>query len=219
MWRKVSSSGYLIWDHPTKWCKIGCSLQEVFLWPLRLYLLKRMMTLSSRVCASSRALELISFPLQHRSGDLQIWNDRQNWINPKDDEPALAVAHLRNILKLWPWNPQRSVMLEPERGSTAQVQHTCASCRVCVLCCVCLLLTCLYVGSLYVWRISLPRYTARLQTCGSAFGLDCWTVAVCVQGTSQCDKALQCQCAAGFCTVTRSGECIDTLGWRQGEYT
>ncbi|XP_073334981.1 CAAX prenyl protease 2-like [Pagrus major] len=46
-------------------------------------------------------------------------------------------------------------MLEPEHGPITQVEHTYTSCQVCVL--SCLLLACLYVGSLYVWRSSLPR--------------------------------------------------------------
>ncbi|XP_029303364.1 CAAX prenyl protease 2-like [Cottoperca gobio] len=46
-------------------------------------------------------------------------------------------------------------MLEPEHGSIMQVEHTHTRCWVCVL--SCLLLACLYVGSLYVWRSSLPR--------------------------------------------------------------
>ncbi|XP_068457307.1 CAAX prenyl protease 2-like [Clinocottus analis] len=46
-------------------------------------------------------------------------------------------------------------MLEPEHGPKMQVEHTRTRCWVCVL--SCLLLACLYVGSLYVWRSSLPR--------------------------------------------------------------
>ncbi|XP_036974588.1 CAAX prenyl protease 2-like [Acanthopagrus latus] len=46
-------------------------------------------------------------------------------------------------------------MLEPEHGPVTQVEHTFTRCQVCVL--SCLLLACLYVGSLYVWRSSLPR--------------------------------------------------------------
>ncbi|XP_068572713.1 CAAX prenyl protease 2-like [Cebidichthys violaceus] len=46
-------------------------------------------------------------------------------------------------------------MLEPEHGPMMQVEHTHTRCWVCVL--SCLLLACLYVGSLYVWRSSLPR--------------------------------------------------------------
>ncbi|KAK5858785.1 hypothetical protein PBY51_002900 [Eleginops maclovinus] len=48
-------------------------------------------------------------------------------------------------------------MLEPEHGPVIQedVEHTHMKCRMCVL--SCLLLACLYVGSLYIWRSSLPR--------------------------------------------------------------
>uniref|UniRef100_A0A8C2WWA3 CAAX prenyl protease 2 n=1 Tax=Cyclopterus lumpus TaxID=8103 RepID=A0A8C2WWA3_CYCLU len=46
-------------------------------------------------------------------------------------------------------------MLEPEHGPAMQVEHTRTRCWVCVL--SCLLLACLYVGSLYVWRSSLHR--------------------------------------------------------------
>ncbi|XP_076606896.1 CAAX prenyl protease 2-like [Chaetodon auriga] len=46
-------------------------------------------------------------------------------------------------------------MVEPEHGPITQVEHTHPRCWVCVL--SCLLLACLYVGSLYVWRSSLPR--------------------------------------------------------------
>ncbi|XP_069001742.1 CAAX prenyl protease 2-like [Embiotoca jacksoni] len=46
-------------------------------------------------------------------------------------------------------------MLEPEHGLIRQEEHTHTRCWVGVL--SCLLLACLYVGSLYVWRSSLPR--------------------------------------------------------------
>nr|XP_040036760.1 CAAX prenyl protease 2-like [Gasterosteus aculeatus aculeatus] len=46
-------------------------------------------------------------------------------------------------------------MQDPEHGPKMQVEHTHTRCWVCVL--SCLLLACLYVGSLYVWRSSLPR--------------------------------------------------------------
>uniref|UniRef100_A0A667Z3T8 CAAX prenyl protease 2 n=1 Tax=Myripristis murdjan TaxID=586833 RepID=A0A667Z3T8_9TELE len=46
-------------------------------------------------------------------------------------------------------------MLESERSLIRQVEHVHIRCWVCVL--SCLLLACLYVGSLYVWRSSLPR--------------------------------------------------------------
>ncbi|XP_045896498.1 CAAX prenyl protease 2-like [Micropterus dolomieu] len=46
-------------------------------------------------------------------------------------------------------------MLEPENDSLMQVAPAHTKCWVCVL--SCLLLACLYVGSLYVWRSSLPR--------------------------------------------------------------
>ncbi|XP_076017596.1 CAAX prenyl protease 2-like [Genypterus blacodes] len=46
-------------------------------------------------------------------------------------------------------------MVESEHFLTRQVEHAHIRCWVCVLCC--LLLTCVYVGSLYVWRSSLPR--------------------------------------------------------------
>ncbi|KAM3869148.1 CAAX prenyl protease 2-like [Diretmus argenteus] len=46
-------------------------------------------------------------------------------------------------------------MLEPEHGLIRQVEHAHIRCWGCVL--SCLLLACLYVGSLYVWRSSLPR--------------------------------------------------------------
>ncbi|XP_042355760.1 CAAX prenyl protease 2-like [Plectropomus leopardus] len=46
-------------------------------------------------------------------------------------------------------------MTEPEHGPIMREEHTQTRCRVCVL--SCLLLACLYVGSLYVWRSSLPR--------------------------------------------------------------
>ncbi|KAI9548214.1 hypothetical protein NQZ68_010433 [Dissostichus eleginoides] len=48
-------------------------------------------------------------------------------------------------------------MLEPEHGPVIQeeVEHSHVRCWVCVL--SCLLLACLYVGSLYIWRSSLPR--------------------------------------------------------------
>ncbi|KAM4620374.1 CAAX prenyl protease 2-like [Polymixia lowei] len=46
-------------------------------------------------------------------------------------------------------------MLEPENDLIRWVENAHISCWVCVL--GCLLLACLYVGSLYVWRSSLPR--------------------------------------------------------------
>ncbi|XP_071762299.1 CAAX prenyl protease 2-like [Centroberyx gerrardi] len=46
-------------------------------------------------------------------------------------------------------------MLEPEYALIRQAEHAHIQCWVCVL--SCLLLACLYVGSLYVWRSSLPR--------------------------------------------------------------
>nr|XP_046267464.1 CAAX prenyl protease 2-like [Scatophagus argus] len=46
-------------------------------------------------------------------------------------------------------------MPEPDHGPVTQGEDTHTRCWVCVL--SCLLLACLYVGSLYVWRISLPR--------------------------------------------------------------
>ncbi|XP_022594445.1 CAAX prenyl protease 2-like [Seriola dumerili] len=46
-------------------------------------------------------------------------------------------------------------MLELEHGLIRQVEHAHTRCWVCVL--SCLLLACVYVGSLYVWRSSLPR--------------------------------------------------------------
>uniref|UniRef100_A0A4W6F0Y8 Uncharacterized protein n=1 Tax=Lates calcarifer TaxID=8187 RepID=A0A4W6F0Y8_LATCA len=46
-------------------------------------------------------------------------------------------------------------MLEPEHGLIRQVEHAHTRCWACVL--SCLLLACTYVGSLYVWRSSLPR--------------------------------------------------------------
>uniref|UniRef100_A0A8C9X5B9 Uncharacterized protein n=1 Tax=Sander lucioperca TaxID=283035 RepID=A0A8C9X5B9_SANLU len=51
-------------------------------------------------------------------------------------------------------------MLEPEHGPIMQVEHTHTRCWVCVL--SCLLLACQYVGSLYVWRSSLPRDHPRM---------------------------------------------------------
>ncbi|XP_039682359.1 CAAX prenyl protease 2-like isoform X1 [Perca fluviatilis] len=51
-------------------------------------------------------------------------------------------------------------MLEPEHGPIMQVEHTHTRCWVGVL--SCLLLACQYVGSLYVWRSSLPRDHPRM---------------------------------------------------------
>uniref|UniRef100_A0A673A1F6 Ras converting CAAX endopeptidase 1b n=1 Tax=Sphaeramia orbicularis TaxID=375764 RepID=A0A673A1F6_9TELE len=48
-----------------------------------------------------------------------------------------------------------SAMFEPEHAAVHQEDHAISRCWVGVL--NCLLLSCLYVGSLYIWRSSLPR--------------------------------------------------------------
>lgn len=53
--------------------------------------------------------------------------------------------------------PLSSVMLEADHGLMGQEEHAHTTCWVCVL--SCFLLACLYVGSLYVWRSSLQRYS------------------------------------------------------------
>ncbi|XP_072230815.1 CAAX prenyl protease 2-like [Leuresthes tenuis] len=58
-------------------------------------------------------------------------------------------------LKLSSPQTLHSVTMEPEHGLTSQDERAHMRCRVSVL--SCLLLACLYVGSLYVWRSSLPR--------------------------------------------------------------
>uniref|UniRef100_A0A8C4DGH8 CAAX prenyl protease 2 n=1 Tax=Dicentrarchus labrax TaxID=13489 RepID=A0A8C4DGH8_DICLA len=60
-------------------------------------------------------------------------------------------------------------MLESEHGPITHEEHAHTRCWVCVL--SCLLLACVYVGSLYVWRSSLPRYTTHQQRCDSAVRL------------------------------------------------
>jgi len=114
--------------------------------------------------------------------------------------------------------------MEPEPGLTTQDErHAHMRCWVSVL--SCLLLACLYVGSLYVWRSSLPRYTSHQLSCGTTmltplnWNRVCFCACVCAKGPSECDKAPLCQCAAGLCSVTCSFKGMDALGWRQCEYT
>lgn len=92
---------------------------------------------------------------------------------------VLTVAHLRNQLRLW-LQTFTPVMLEPEHGSIRQEENAHSKCWVCVL--SCLLLACLYVGSLYIWRSSLPRYTIHQQSSDSTVrqgSFYCYSMFVC----------------------------------------
>ena len=91
-----------------------------------------------------------------------------------------------------------SVMLEPEHVLVRQVERVHTKCWVCVL--SCLLLACVYVGSLYVWRSSLPRYTnLHLHTISCVTGLLDWAVkllCVCVCVSRDHPTVIKRRCAS-----------------------